>query len=79
MMENCGFRTQNKRKEWYEEVMKRKEEEKTADIHRNKREAEKTDKFFIALGVRAGQLGRFRAALIGPLRPRPLTATLVAP
>ena len=44
----------------------RKEEERAAEVRRDKREAEKADKTHTAPGVTAGQLRRFRAALIGP-------------
>ena len=44
----------------------RKEEEKAADIRRKKREEEEADRVVIAPGVTAGQLRRFRAALVGP-------------
>ena len=45
----------------------KKEEEKAAESRRKKREAEVADKATVAPGVTAGQLRRFRAALIGPL------------
>ena len=47
----------------------RKDEERAAEVRRNKREAEEADKTPIALGVTAGQLRRYRAALTGPLPP----------
>ena len=65
---------------WWEVVMEggrtfvtasRTEEERAAEVRRNKREEEEADKTPIAPGVTAGQLRRFRAALIGPLPPRP--------
>ena len=49
----------------------RKEEEKGAESRRKKREAEAADKVTVAPGVTAGQLRRFRAALIGPLQGPP--------
>ena len=63
---------------WWEVVMEggrtfmaawRTEEERAAEVRRKKREAEEADKTFNASGVTAGQLRRFRAALIGPARP----------
>ena len=63
---------------WWEVVMERgrtfmatwrTEEEREAEVRRNKREAEEADKTPIAPGVTAGQLRRFRAALIGPAPP----------
>ena len=42
-----------------------KEGDRAADVRRNKREAEEADKIPIAPGLTAGQLRRFRAALIG--------------
>ena len=65
---------------WWEVVMEggrtvlatwRTEEERAAEVRRNKREAEEADKTPIAPGVTAGQLRRFRAALIGPLHLPP--------
>ena len=70
---------------WWEVVMEegrtfmatwRTEEERTAEVRRNKREAEEAGKTPIAPGVTAGQLRRFRSALIGPL-PLPPAAPLV--
>ena len=61
---------------WWEVVMDggrtfmatwRKEEERAAEVRRNKREKEEADKTPIGPGVTAGQLRRFRAAFIGPL------------
>ena len=43
------------------------EEERAAEVRRNKRETEKADKTPIAPGVTTGQLRRFSAAFIGPL------------
>ena len=62
---------------WWEVVMEGgrtlmatwRTEERAAEIRRNKREAEEADKTPIVPGVTAGQLRRFRAALIGPLLP----------
>ena len=45
----------------------RKEEKKVAEVRRSKREIEEADTIPIAPGVTAGQLRRFRAALIGLL------------
>ena len=65
---------------WWEMVMEggrmfmatwRKDEERAAEFRRNKREAEEADKIPIASVVTAGQLRRFREALIGPF-PSPL-------
>ena len=47
----------------------RTEEERAAEVRRNKREAEEADKTPIAPGVTPGQLRCFRAALIGPTPP----------
>ena len=47
----------------------RTEEERVSEVRRNKRETQEGDKTPIAPGVTAGQLRRFRAALIGPLLP----------
>ena len=55
----------------------RTEEERAAEVRRNKREAEEADKTPIAPGVTTRQLRRFRAALIGPLPPP--TAALLVP
>ena len=45
----------------------RKEEKRSAEVRRIKREAEEAGKIPIAPGVTAEQVGRFMAALIGPL------------
>ena len=55
----------------------RKEEEKAAESRRKKREAEASDKVTVAPGVTAGQLRRFRAALIGPLQGPPKRCRLL--
>ena len=56
------------------------EEERAAEVRRNKREAEEADKTPIAPGVTARQLMRFRAALIGPPPlPRPRRWYLESP
>ena len=57
----------------------KEEEERAAEVCRNKREAEETDKIPIAPGVTAGQLMRFRAALIGPLPPHGRAVSTMGP
>ena len=44
----------------------RKEEESAVITRQRKREAEEADKVVVASEVTVGQLGRFRAALLGP-------------
>ena len=65
---------------WWEMVMKggrtfmagwKKEEERATEVRRHKREAEESNKISNAPRVTAGQLGRYRVALIGLLLPPP--------
>ena len=71
---------------WWEVVMDggrtfmvawRKEEERAAEVRRNKRNAEEADTTPIAPGVTAGQLRRFGAALIGPPPPPPPSRAVI--